>query len=400
MNYAIVGLGVSEVGRVGGHAVIEYEAEAARRAVADAELEPAQIGAALQALSDPGGNIRTRHDDSYARVLGLPVNVYVENVGRGGEYAAMAIVFGMKLLDLGVANYVLVSGARDDWTRSRQVKESGGAGTGQLHHKKEGVWGYMNGAVSAVSFHSLLAARHMAEFGTTEAQLGAVAVAQRDWAHRNPEATMQTKSLDIDTYLGEPYLVRPYRKSDCSLQSDGGVAFVMTTADRAREARRAVFVNGVGFGEQLGDLWWKKRNYTTLAVERAKELALSQARASLDDIAFAQLYDCFTGEVIAQLEDYGWCGKGSGGAFAESDGIGPKGAIPVNTGGGLLSSYHLGNLTGIAEAVRQLRGEAGQRQVNEASLGLVSGHGGEIVSGQLCSIHSTIVLGVENRTEG
>lgn len=393
MTYSIVGLGVTDVGRVGGRGILEYEVEASRRAIADAGLSPSQIGAAIQMLSDPGGNIRTRQDDSFARVLGLPVNLYIENIGRGGEYVCTAMLLAMKALDFGLADYVVVSGARDDWTRSRKTKESGARGTGQLHVKKEGVWGYQNGVVSAASFHSLLASRHMSQFGTTHEQLGAVAVAQREWAHGNPSAQMAGKRLTIDEYIGAPYLVWPYRIFDCSVQSDGGVAFVLTTDERARDcASIPISVAGIGFGEQLAEMWWTKENYSALAVSNARDAAFRQANVTLDDIDVAQLYDCFTTEVVVQIEGYGWCEKGGGGAWSADGHSAPGGDMPINTGGGLLSGFHLGNLTGLAEAVIQLRGQGGGRQVDGAQTALVTGHGGEIISGQMCSIHSSLVL--------
>jgi acetyl-CoA acetyltransferase len=113
----------------------------------------------------------------------------------------------------------------------------------------------------------------------------------------------------------------------------------------------------------------------------------------LKDVKTAQLYDCFTSEVLFQLEDYGWCGKGDGGPFVESGAIGPGGSIPVNTSGGLLSCYHLGDLTGFAEAVRQVRGEAGERQISDCDVAMSTGHGGELVSPGMCSIHTCTLLG-------
>jgi acetyl-CoA acetyltransferase len=392
-KYAIIGCGVTELGHVDQErSVLQLEAEAARLAIEDAGLVRGDIGVAVQMTSDFSGSVRTRHDDSFARVLGLPVNLYMENVGRGGEYATLAIMFGMKALDLGLADYVVAAGARDDWSRSRRVKRLGGRGTGQLHMPKEGAWGKPNGSVTAASFHSLLATRHMSVYGTTHRQLGSVAVAQRAWANMNPQATMYEKRLTIDDYEAAPFIVWPYRIFDFSQQSDGGVAFVLTTADRALGSAHPLFVRGIGFGEQMAEQWWNKENYASLPVATARDAALRQAGIQLTDLDFAQLYDCFTAEVIIQLEDYGWCEKGEGGAFVDEGHTTADGEIPVNTGGGLLSAYHLGNLTGLVEAVTQLRGEAGDRQLPGATIGLVSGHGGEVVSGGMCSIHSSLIL--------
>ncbi|HET8678977.1 MAG TPA: hypothetical protein VFM39_02580 [bacterium] len=390
-QYAIVGLGVTDVGHLPGRSVLMLEVEAARLAMEDAGLAARDIGAAIQMLSDAGGGVRPRHHDSFARVLNLPVNLYLENVGRGGEYAGHALIAAAGLLDHGIADYVLCSGARDDWSRSQAAKQASGK-RGQSYAAKQNSWAPLFGA-NAPTYHGLLASRHMHEFGTTSEHLGAVAVATRRWANLNPRAYLHGKPLTLEDHQRSPMIVWPYRLFDICLQSDGGTAFIVTTAERARDVRRApVYVAGIGFGEQMARLWWEKTNYTTLAVQSARETAFRHAGITTGDVDVAQLYDCFTGEVILQLEDYGWCPKREGGAFVAEMRTAPGGDIPVNTGGGLLSSHHLGNLTGLAEAVIQLRGEGGARQVRDADVALVSGHGAEVLSGQMCSIHSTIVL--------
>jgi acetyl-CoA acetyltransferase len=168
----------------------------------------------------------------------------------------------------------------------------------------------------------------------------------------------------------------------------------VTTTERARDLKSTpVTILGLGFGEQMAKLIPEKKQFTALAVETARDVAFRQADITIDDIDVAQLYDCFTGEVLFQIEDYGWCKKGEGGPFLAEGHLGPQGDLPINTGGGLLSAYHMGNLTCFAEGVRQVRGDAGERQVADVDLGLVTGHGGEIMSGQMCSIHSTLILG-------
>jgi len=219
-------------------------------------------------------------------------------------------------------------------------------------------------------------------------------VSQRKWAQLNPQAQMYGRPMTIEDHQNSPVLVHPYHLFDICQVSDGAVAFILTTADRAKDRPKPpVYVMGIGFGEAIEKLWWEKKNYTHLAVESAKQQAFEQAGIRLEDIDLAQLYDCFTGEVMFQLEDYGWCQKGEGGLFAEGGHIAPGGDIPVNTGGGLLSAYHYGDLTGLSEAMLQLRGEAGERQVKDAEICLVSGHGGEILSPGMCSIHSSLILG-------
>jgi acetyl-CoA acetyltransferase len=235
----------------------------------------------------------------------------------------------------------------------------------------------------------------MYEYGTTSAQLGAIAVQERAWACMNPEAQMYGKPITVEDHQNSPMVVNPYHLLDISQISDGGLSLIVTTADRATDtARPPVMVLGQGVNEIAAELWWEKKNYTHMAVAGARDMAFEQAGIALSDLDAAMLYDCFTAEVLFQLEDYGWCQKGEGGAFVESGAIGPGGAIPVNTGGGLLSSYHLADATGFIEGIRQLRGEAGERQLEDPETVLVTTHGNEHLSPGMCSIHVSTVLGV------
>lgn len=389
-RFCIVGLGVTKVGHVPGCTPRTLEVEAARLAIEDAGLTPQDIDAAIQAESDPGGGIRLRYDDAFPRILGLPVKAYWPSVGRGGELANFAILAATQFLSLGIAKYVLIAGGRDNWSRAQRLRQRGG---GEPFMEKVGTWGPPLGCLQAPSFHSFFATRHMYEYGTTSRQLGAVAVAQRQWACLNPSAYMYGRPMTIQDHQNSPIVVWPFHLLDICLVTDGATAFIVTTADRAKDLRKPpVYIMGVGCGEQMGKLWWEKKNYTTLAVDTAKADAFRIAGIELKNIDVAEMYDCFTTEVIFQLEDYGWCKKGQGGPFVEEGHIGPGGDVPVNTGGGLLSSHHLGNLTCVAEAIIQLRGEGGERQVKDAEIALATGHGGEIVSGEMCSIHTSLIL--------
>jgi acetyl-CoA acetyltransferase len=298
----------------------------------------------------------------------------------------------MSFLDREICDYVLLMGAVTDWSQAQESRKHGHRG--MAHTEKRGYWGKALGDLRAVSHHSWMAARHMAVYGTTSRQLGAISVAQRAWACMNPEAKMHGRPIAIEDHQNSPLIAEPYHLLDISLVSDGAIAFIMTRADRAMDARKKpVYVLGQGFGEVSSTLWFENKHFTHMAVAPAKAQAFKQADITLGDIDCAQLYDCFTGEVLFQMEDYGWCKKGEGGPFVESGAIGPGGSIPVNTSGGLLSCYHLGDLTGLAESVRQLRGECGERQIKDCSVVLTTGHGGELVSPGMCSIHTCTLLG-------
>ncbi len=389
-KYAIAGMGLVTQPFPEGTTCRAAEAEAARLAIADAGLARADIDGAVQLRRTGGGGDRANFADAFPRILGLPYHFYY-TVGRGGALAGLGIMTALSALDLGIAKYVVLCGGVDDHSKAEETKKAGHRG--MVHAEKEGYWGKPFGDLRAPTHHSWMAARHMYEYGTTSRQFGAISVQQRAWAQKNPRARMYGKPMTIEDHQASPMVVDPYHLFDICLVSDGAVAIVLTTAERAKAcAKPPVYVLGVGMGEVADSLWWEQKNYTYMAVKTAKEQAFGMAGIALADLDFAQLYDCFTGEVLFQIEDYGWAKKGEGGAYVEAGRIGPGGDTPVNTSGGLLSGYHLGDLTGLSEAVLQLRGEGGDRQVAGAEVGMVTGHGGELTTG-MCSIHTTLVLG-------
>jgi acetyl-CoA acetyltransferase len=392
-KYAIIGLGVV-AGPQADNSERMIAAESARLAIADAGLTARDRFGGIDLRRTGGGGDRAGYTDAFTRMLGLNASFYF-TCGRGGALAGLGMAAGMSFLDRGICDYVLLVGAVTDWSQAQESRKHGHRG--MAHTEKRGYWGKALGDLRAASHHSWMAARHMAVYGTTSRQLGAIAVAQRAWACMNPEAKMHGRPITVEDHQNSPLVVEPYHLLDISLVSDGAIAFILTTAERARDARgKPVYVLGQGFGEVSSTLWFENKHFTQMAVAPAKAQAFGQADIVLDDVNCAQLYDCFTGEVLFQMEDYGWCKKGEGGAFVESGAIGPGGSIPVNTSGGLLSCWHLGDLTGLAESVRQLRGQCGDRQVKDCHVVLATGHGGELVSPGMCSIHTATLLGSES----
>jgi len=390
---AVVGLG--EVHPPQGMSQRMSASEAARLAIADAGLKTSDIDGAIDLRRTGGGGDRASYSDPFTRFGGITNAQFYFTIGRGGALAGLATAAATGFLDRGLAKYVLCVAAVDDWSKAEESKKHGHRG--MSHAEKEGYWGKALGDLRAASHHSWMAARHMAEYGTTSEQLGAISVAQRQWAGLNPTAKMYGRPITIEDHQNSPWVVEPYHRLDCSLISDGAIAFILTTEDRAKDLKQQpVYVSGQGFGEVNDGLWWEKKNLTHMAVPKARDTAFAQAGITLDDIDTAQLYDCFTGEVLLQLEDYGWAEKGTGGKYVASGATAPGGdGIPVNTGGGLLSNWHLGDAVGFAEAVTQLRGHAGDRQVKDAKVALSTGHGGELVSPSMCSIHTTTILTAE-----
>jgi acetyl-CoA acetyltransferase len=239
---------------------------------------------------------------------------------------------------------------------------------------------------------AMTAHRHMLEFGTTQEQFAQVAVIHRVHAKSTPGAQM-TLPLTVADVLNSGYVTTPYHKLDCSLISDGGAAFIVTSAQRAKELgiRKPIYILGGGECYTHEHIFLMPSLTTTGAVQSSAK-AYAMAGCTPKDIDVAGVYDCFTGTVIMMLEDLGFCLKGEGGSFVEDGHITYGGTIPCNTHGGLLSFAHSGmpgSLFHFHEVVQQLRGQCGDRQVLGAELGLVHSLGAGFAT------NATTILGTE-----
>jgi acetyl-CoA acetyltransferase len=229
----------------------------------------------------------------------------------------------------------------------------------------------------------------MHDYGTTSRQLAAVASTIRHHASLNPNAHKRDP-ISIDDVLASRMITSPLHVLDCAIVSDGAAAAVVTTADRARALRqRPVYLLGSGYGLRHGYVGDAACLTASGAVDSGRT-AFRKAGLTPADVDVAEIYDCFTITVIVELEDLGFCPKGEGGRFVEDGNIGLGGHLPVTTHGGLLSAGHPGLGGGffhVLEAVRQLRGQAGERQVKDVEVALVHGNGGVV------SVHCTLLLG-------
>jgi acetyl-CoA acetyltransferase len=250
-------------------------------------------------------------------------------------------------------------------------------------------WDLPYGLGLPASSYSLAARRHMHEFGTTNEQLAAIAVSFREWAAKNPNAYHRTP-ITVDDVLESPWVAEPLHKLDCCLVTDGAGALVLTSADRARDLRQPpVFVLGAGTAHTHGMSISQMPDLTTTGAAVSGPQALSMAGVGPSDIDVVELYDSFTITALMTLEDLGFCQKGEGGAFVADGRLGPGGSLPTNTNGGGLAYTHPGmyGMFVLVEAVRQLRGDSGERQVSGAEVAVANGCGGVL------SCTSTIVLG-------
>jgi len=238
--------------------------------------------------------------------------------------------------------------------------------------------------------YALAATRHMAEFGTTSEQLAQIAVSTREWASMNPNAKYQDK-LTIEDVVTSEMIASPLHKLDCCLRVDGAGAIIMTTPERAKDLKqKPVYVLGTGtcathmMISQVPDL-----SVTPGAISGPK--AFNMAGITTDDVDLLMAYDSFTITVLLHLEDLGFCKKGEGGSFVEDGKLGPGGSLPTNTNGGGLSYCHPGmyGMFLLVEAARQLRGQAGARQLDNPEIAVAHG------MGMVLSASSTAVLGTE-----
>jgi acetyl-CoA acetyltransferase len=220
----------------------------------------------------------------------------------------------------------------------------------------------------------------MLRYGTTHEDFGRIAILSRNHALDNERAMMRDRPLTMDDYLASRWIVEPFRKFDCCLETDGAVAVVVVSAERARDLpHRPVLVQGAAWG---GGVTIVNNGHTDLSDSPAKPIAArlyALAGVGPSDIEFAELYDCFTYNVLSQIEGYG---------FAEPGGVPPmladgafdrrSGSLPINTHGGLLSEGYIHGMNHVYEAVQQIRGDAGHRQVERHDIALVTGQLGYV----------------------
>ncbi|MFC3337390.1 thiolase [Paracandidimonas soli] len=375
---AIVGVGQAGLGEANGFSEIEILAQAASRAVRDAGLK----------MSDIDG-IAT--SSSSATMWAMPVVEYlgirpkfIESTMLGGSSFLAHLLPAMQALASGQCNAVLVCYGSTQRTAKFGRKE--GVRARALLDPQP--YEYPYEPLSPITSYALAAQRHMHMYGTKRRHLAEVAVAARKWAQLNPEA-QKRDPLSIDDVLAARMISDPLSLLDCCLVTDGAGAYVLVRSDRARDLpNKPVYVLGSAtavWNRQISSM----HDLTVTAASESGPRAMAMAGVTHKDIDVLELYDAFTINTLLFLEDLGFCKKGEGGSFVENGGIAPGGRLPVNTNGGGLSCVHPGmyGIFILIEAVRQLRGGCGERQVPDADIALVHGNGGTLSS------QSTAILG-------
>jgi acetyl-CoA acetyltransferase len=376
-DVVVLGAGETRHGKVPEMSMLGFHLEAAALAVEDSGLQHDAVDGLL-VVSPLGGGDKHGFAALLAAHLGLQPAVAV-TVDAGGATACVLVQMARALIRDGQCRAVLcLMGTKSATERRPQSTRAP-----QEFTQPFGVYG-------AVAYHAHQARQHMDHYGLQVSDLGGVAVAMRRHASLK-EGAQQRAPITLEDHAASRMVVDPLRLLDCCQISDGGAAVLVAARDLAADARQ-VPVTVAGAGQfSRADMF---NSYVTGrgGAPATARRAFDEAGVAHGDIDVALLYDCFTITVLLQLEDYGFCEIGEGGVFARDGAVELGGRLPVNTHGGLLSDSHLMGMGHIVEAVRQLRGECGLRQVAGARTAFVSGYGGAVHETPPAVTWSSLVL--------
>ncbi|MFI0371902.1 acetyl-CoA acetyltransferase [Actinomadura sp. 1N219] len=379
MTVAIAGAAESDLG-VTDASILRLQAQAITRALDDAGLALADVdGIATTGVSRFSAT-------QMADYLGIQPS-WTDSTFAGGAAFEMFVARAAQAIDAGQCETVLITFASNQ--RSARSRTLGGVTDA---HTPEAVFEAPYAPLYPISYYAMAAQRYLHVYGAKREQLAEVAVAAREWALLNPKAFRYGKGpLTTEDVLDAPMISTPLTAADCCLVTDGGGAVVVTSLDRARDLRRPPVIV-LGYGEST----------TNTSMTSADDLlrpgssdsgrrAFAMAGLDPSDVDVTEVYDSFTITVLLTLEGLGFCAPGEAASFVEGARIRPGGDFPLNTNGGGLSYCHPGQygLLLLIEAVRQLRGESGDRQVPDAEIALAHGTGG------ILSSHATVLLGVD-----
>lgn len=352
---AVVGVGTTAFGKFPEKNAEVLATEALGLALADSGLERSAIdGLVLHVIPN------------YQRVsemLGVHTR-YMSHPERWGAQLAVETIKAIAALDSGLVNYVAMIWA-DDPTSRKFVY-------GGKDLRKDAVqdpyepWGY----TAPVGRLAMLYQRYKHFYGSKPEHLAEIALTFRRNANANPNAIMYRKPLTRDEYFASPFIVEPLRRFDCCQVNDGAVCLILTTKERAADTKKPpVYIAGFGQYDDFEDheiLWSKDFGFKGMQI--VGEQAYRMSGLTPKDVDVLAVYDHFTPNVLFQLEGFDFCPKGEAGPFIMEGNLGLKGSLPTNTGGGSLSEAYTMGWTHVAECVRQLRGECGERQVKDAKV--------------------------------
>jgi acetyl-CoA acetyltransferase len=362
---AIVGIGAAGWGEAHGRTAMELLAESSLAAIADAGLKLSYIDGICAATSTHAFPTL-----SVAEYLGIKPTFF-DGTNIGGSSFEMHLLQAALALDAGICNAVLICYGSNQRTAGGKLVSMSEPQWHETPYKPR----------HPITAYALATSRHMHQYGTTREQLADIAVAARGWANLNPMAFAQGPTSRAEV-LAARMVSDPLTARDCCLVTDGGAACVMVRADRAKAGpRKPAYFLGAGGAHSHRSIAQMHDLTVTVAAESGPR-AFAMAGLAVKDVDLVMLYDAFTITTLLFLEDLGFCPKGEGGRFCEGDALAPGGRLAVNTNGGGLSCVHPGmyGLFLIHEAVTQIRGDGGKRQLKPCDVALVHGNGGTLSS--------------------
>ncbi|MFG2090307.1 MULTISPECIES: thiolase C-terminal domain-containing protein [unclassified Spirillospora] len=360
----VSGVGETEFSKASGRSTTRLAFEAVSAAAADAGIDPARIDGVVPYPMGPTA-------EDVISVFGLPDVTFTAVPHLGGASAIAGLRLAALAVESGQAEHVAVFVARNGRSGTRVDQRVVHLAGRHFREELEEV----HGLSTPAQWYAMICRRHMHEFGTSRDALAEVALTMRANAQLNEAAQMHGRPMTREDYLGSRVIADPYLLFDCCLETDGAAAVIVSAAG-AVDAGRAVAISAAAEGhpDSPDDLCGRTDLFDT-GLTRAAPRAFRAAGLTPQDVDVALIYDCFTFEVIQQLEEAGFCPRGEGGRFVQDGNIALTGSLPVNPHGGLLSHAHTAGMSHVVEAVRQLRGTCGARQVDGARVAAVTGWG-------------------------
>ncbi len=382
---AICGLGITEMLKKAEHDSSWYAGKAIQLALEDAGLEKDDLDGLLV---NPGitGMLGSGISIGLQGYLGLRNLRLLNHMNSFGATASAMVHFAAMAVHHGMANHVACVFA------DAPVRQGGSAGAAYGGAGRRGPVGMASmapafGFYGANTSYALAARRYMEQFGATNDHFGRVSVTQREWAAMNPHATMRNP-ITLEDYHNSRWIIEPFHLLDCCLVSNGAVAVIVTSAERAKDLKSdPAYIWGMGQGHPGNLPHTEVPDVGTMSgATLAGETAYKMAGVGPSDVDICEFYDCYTYTVLRTIEDYGIVGKGEAADWYAEGHAKPGGKLPINTGGGQLSSYYMWGMTPISEAVIQARGSGGERQVEKHDIVLCSGNGGTL------DTHGSLIL--------
>ncbi|HEY7593053.1 MAG TPA: lipid-transfer protein [Actinophytocola sp.] len=371
---AIVGIGATEFSKDSGRSELRLAAECTRAALADAGLSPSDVDGMVTFAMDANAEI------AVARELGVPALSFFSRIPHGGGAACAIVQQAVLAVTSGVASVVVCYRAFNERSGSRFGRVQAGAAAASTSTGIDNSWHYPMGLGTPAAAVAMFARRYMHTYGATSLDFGRVAVADRRAAATNPRAWFHDRPITLEDHQSSRWIVEPLRLLDCCQESDGGVALVVTTVDRARDLPAVPAVIDAA-AQGSGPDQFSMNSYYRPSLVGLPEMGLvarqlwAQSGLGPADVSVAVLYDHFTPFVLVQLEELGFCGPGEAPSFIADGALELDGRLPLNPHGGQLGEAYIHGMNGIAEAVRQIRGTAANQIAGVSHVLVTAGTG-------------------------